>query len=59
MQIITVDDKKYLVKGTEKIEEGIDTEKLKKWWNADTALKKENTLYLCQEIQDAEFEDIK
>ena len=59
MKIIDIGDKRYLVKGTEAVEEeGIDTDELKKQWNADSALRNGNTLYLCQEIKEIEFEDL-
>ena len=42
---------------TPKIEENISI--LKKLWHCDTALKKEGVFYLCNEIKEIEFEEIK
>ena len=45
------------VKITPKIEENISL--LKKHWHCDTALKKDNIFYLCNEVPEIEFEEIK
>jgi hypothetical protein len=45
------------IKITPKIEENISI--LKKLWHCDTALKKEGVFYLCNEIKEIEFEEIK
>ena len=45
------------IKLTPKIEENISI--LKKLWHCDTALKKEGIFYLCNEIKEIEFEEIK
>jgi len=45
------------IKITPKIEENISL--LKKYWHCDTALKKDNTFYLCNEVKEIEFEEIK
>lgn len=38
--------------------EKIDVNVLKEFWYCDTALKKDNKLYFCNEIQSIEFEEI-
>lgn len=38
--------------------EKIDVNVLKEYWHCDTALKKDNKLYFCNEIQSIEFEEI-
>ncbi len=45
------------IKITPKIEENIST--LKKFWRCDTALKKDGLFYLCNEIPEIEFEELK
>jgi hypothetical protein len=44
------------IKITPKIEENISL--LKKLWRCDTALRKDNMFYLCNEISEIEFEEI-
>ena len=45
------------VKITPKIEENISL--LKKHWRCDTALKKDGIFYICNEVKEIEFEEIK
>ena len=45
------------IKITPKIEENIST--LKKYWHCDTALKKDGIFYLCNEVLEVDFEEIK
>jgi len=45
------------IKITPKIDENISL--LKKFWRCDTALKKDGMFYLCNEIPEIEFEEIK
>ena len=61
MQIITVNDDKYVVQGTVLAQNvtHISTEELKNQYSlADTVLRNGDTLYICMKIIDAEFEDI-
>tara|TARA_R110002049_G_scaffold207262_2_gene377764 strand:+ start:1655 stop:1879 length:225 start_codon:yes stop_codon:yes gene_type:complete len=44
------------IKITPKIEKNISL--LKKYWRCDTALKKDNMFYLCNEVLEIEFEEI-
>ena len=59
--IIQLGDRMFVsyrtIKITPKIEENISI--LKKLWHCDTALKKEGVFYLCNEIKEIEFEEIK
>ena len=61
MQIITVNDDKYVVKGTvlaQKVTH-ISTEELKNQYSlADIVLRNGDTFYICMKVIDAEFEDI-
>jgi len=45
------------VRITPKIDKNISL--LKKFWRCDTALKKDGMFYLCNEIPEIEFEEIK
>ena len=44
------------IKITPKIEKNISI--LKKYWRCDTALKKDNMFYLCNEVSETKFEEI-
>ena len=59
-QIIEVSGQLYLVKGKQSVPDsdvkGVDF--WKKRWNADIVLKNNNEYYFCQNILEAEFEDI-
>ena len=51
--------KMFAVLGTVDVDCGYDTEELKKQYTiADTVLRNGNTLYICYEVIEAEFEDI-
>jgi hypothetical protein len=61
MQIINVNDDRYVVCGTVLAEKVIDisTDQLKERYSlADTVLRNNNTFYICMKMIDAEFEDI-
>ena len=61
MQIITVNDDKYVVQGTVLAQRvtHISTEELKNQYSlADTVLRNGDTFYICMKVIDAEFEDI-
>ena len=60
MKLITVNDDLYVICGTVLAEKvTISTEELKKQYSlADTVLRNGDTYYICQKINDVEFEDI-
>jgi|TARA_Y100001951_G_C11059819_1_gene140183 hypothetical protein len=60
MQIITVNDDKYVVRGTvlADVLNQVTTKQLKEQWNADTVLRNGDTLYLVNMLIVAEYEDI-
>ena len=60
MKRIVVNDDLYIICGTVLAEKvTISTEELKKQYSlADTVLRNGDTYYICQKINDAEFEDI-
>ena len=60
MKLITVNDDLYVICGTVLVEKVIvSTEELKSQYRlADTVLRNGDTYYICQKIDDAEFEDI-
>ena len=61
MQIITVNDDKYVVRGkvlADKVTD-VPADELKKRYSlADTILRNGDTFYFCMKIIDAEYEDI-
>ena len=61
MQIISVNDDRYVVQGTvlaQKVTH-LTTDELKNRYSlADTVLRNGDTLYICMEIINAEFEDV-
>ena len=60
MQIINVDDDRYIVQGTVSAQKVTDitTDQLKDRYSlADTVLRNGDTFYVCMKIIDAEFED--
>ena len=60
MQIINVNDDKYVVQGTVPVQKvtNITTDQLKDSYSlADTVLRNGDTFYVCMKIIDAEFED--
>ena len=61
MQIITVNDDKYVIRGTVSADKvtNISTNNLKKRYSlADTVLRNGDTFYICMKVIEAEFEDI-
>ena len=61
MQIINVNDDRYVVQGTVSAHKVTDTttDQLKdKYRLADTVLRNGDTFYMCMKIIDAEFEDV-
>ena len=60
MKLITVNNDLFVVCGTVLVEKvTISTEELKSQYRlADTVLRNGDTYYICQKIDDAEFEDI-
>ncbi len=61
MQIITVNDDKYVIRGTVSADKvtNISTNELKKRYSlADTVLRNGNTFYICMKVIEAEFKDI-
>ena len=60
MKLIAVNDDLYVICGTVLAEKvTISTEELKKQYSlADTVLRNGDTYYICQKINDVEFEDI-
>ena len=62
MQIINVNDDKYVVRGSvlaQKVTH-LSTEELKNQYSlADTVLRNGDTFYICMKVIDAEFKDIK
>ena len=62
MQIINVNDDRYVVCGTVSVQKvtHITTDELKSQYSlADTVLRNGDVFYICMKIIDAEFEDIK
>ena len=61
MQIINVDDDRYIVQGTVSAQKVTDitTDQLKDRYSlADTVLRNEDTFYICMKVIEAEFKDI-
>ena len=61
MQIITVNDDKYVIRGKVSADKvtNISTNELKKRYSlADTILRNGDTLYICMKVIEVEFEDI-
>ena len=61
MKLITVNDDLYVIRGTVLVDRVTDItpDTLKKRYSlADTVLRNGDTFYICQKINDAEFEDI-
>ncbi len=62
MQIINVNDDRYVVRGTVSVHKvtNLTTEELKNQYSlVDTVLRNGDTLYICMKIIDGEFEDFK
>ena len=61
MQIINVNDDRYVIRGTVSVHKVTDitTDQLKEKYSlADTVLRNGDTFYICMKIIDAEFEDV-
>ena len=59
MKLVHLGGKGYIVLGVVSVNTSFSTEELKSQWRlADTILQKENELYICQMIIDAEFSEI-
>ena len=61
MQIINVNDDRYVVQGTVSAQKvtHLTTDQIKNRYSlADTVLRNGDTLYICMEIINAEFEDV-
>ena len=61
MQIINVNDDRYIVQGTVSAQKVTDitTDQLKDRYSlADTVLRNDDTFYICMKIIDAEFKDV-
>ena len=62
MKLITVNDDKYLVRGTVSVDQvtDISTDQLKSRYSlADAVLRNGDILYICSKLIEAEFEEIK
>ena len=59
MKLVTVNDDLYVICGTVLADKVTNTEELKKQYTlADTVLRNGDSYYICQRINDVEFEDI-
>jgi len=59
MKLVAVNDDLYVICGTVLADKVTNTEELKKQYTlADTVLRNGDSYYICQKINDAEFEDI-
>jgi len=62
-KIINIDGNGYIVLGTVSVQSGYNPDKLKSMWRlADTVLRNganHDELFVCQMVQEAEFEDKK
>ncbi len=61
MQIINVNDDRYVIRGTVSVHKvtNITTNQLKDRYSlADTVLRNGDTFYMCMKIINAEFEDV-
>ena len=59
MKIITVGDEGYIILGIVSVNTSHDTDQLKLMWRlADTILRSDDKLYVCQKIIEAEFKMI-
>ena len=62
MQIINVNDDRYVVRGTGSVQKvtHLTTDELKNQYSlADTVLRNGDVFYICMKIIDTEFQDIK
>ena len=59
MKIITIGDEGYIILGIVSANTSYDTDQLKSMWRlADTILRSDDKLYVCQKIIEAEFKMI-
>ena len=59
MEIVTIGDEGYIILGIVSVNTSYDTDQLKSMWRlADTILKSDDKLYVCQKIIKAEFKMI-
>ena len=61
MQIITVNDDKFLIRGTVSVDKvTISTNELKNQYSlADAVLRNGDVFYICMKVLEGEFKDIK
>ena len=59
MEIVTIGDEGYIILGIVSANTSYDTDQLKSMWRlADTILRSDDKLYVCQKIIKAEFKMI-
>jgi len=59
MEIVTIGDEGYIILGIVSVNTSYDTDQLKLMWRlADTILRSDDKLYVCQKIIEAEFKMI-
>ena len=59
MEIVTIGDEGYIILGIVSVSTSYDTDQLKSMWRlADTILRSDDKLYVCQKIIKAEFKMI-
>ena len=58
MEIIELDNTKYFLLEKVSVNTKLGYDEIKKKYNADIILKREDTLYVCSQIIDVEFNDI-
>ena len=59
MEIVTIGDEGYIILGIVSVSTSYDTDQLKSMWRlADTILRSNDKLYVCQKIIEAEFKMI-
>ena len=59
MEIVTIGDEGYIILGIVSVNTSYDTDQLKSMWRlADTILRSDDKLYVCQKIIEAEFKMI-
>ena len=57
--IIQFGDRMFMLYRTVKVTDKIDANILRKYWNCDTVLKKEEIYYFCNEIKEIDYEEIR
>jgi len=58
VEIIELNNTKYLLLEKISVNSKLGYEALKKKYNADIILRREDTLYVCSQIIDVEFDDV-